>query len=329
MRLTRYLLLLISVASLFAGCSVHRPPEIGHLPEADIELTTTPFFPQKEYQCGPAALATLLVSADVPTLPDLLSPNLYIPNMHGSLQLEIVASIRDHDRVPYQIGSTIKSIIAELNAGRTVLILQNLGLETFPIYHYAVVIGVTSEGQIILRSGTTERLLMNAEKFLSTWEKAGKWGVIALKSHELPTDNDILRYLKDVAAIEATGNVQFAEQCYTTVLHSFPDNDIAMFGLANTMLAQHNFTTAAIFYSYLLKFNPDHAEATNNLAESFAALKCYDQAVELLDVYLSGHSEPSFLTTFLTKTRNEIETRRGNGGHTSKDCSEILLLIDL
>ncbi len=330
MRSVRYLLLaIISTICLLSGCSSHRPPGIHSLPEVDIELTTTPFFPQEDYQCGPAALAALLVSSDVPTMPDLLSPSLYIPNRKGSLQLEVIGSIRQHNRVPYQIKAHIDNVIAELQAGRAVLVLQNLGLKILPNYHYAVVIGVTAEGHIILRSGTTERLLMHIDDFLVTWENAGNWGVVALKGNELPADHDIRNYLEAVASVEATGNIQFAEQCYKNVLHHYPDNDIAMFGLANTMLAQQNFTTAAIFYSYLLKYNPDHAEATNNLAESLAALHCYDQAINLLDTFLVPGREQSFLTTFLRRTRNEIHERRDNAGSINADCSEILKLIDL
>lgn len=280
------LLAAIGAACLFSGCSLHQTTGTGKVPVSDIELTDTPFFPQEEYQCGPAALATLLVSTDVATLPDLLSPDLFIPKRQGTLQLEIIGSIRHHNRVPYQIRPEMDAITAELETGRTVLVLQNLGLKTLPTFHYAVVIGILRDGRVILRSGTTERLLMEMDDFLATWEKAGKWGVIALKADELPADQNIGRYLEAVAGVEATGNVQLAQQCYETVVYRHPHNDLAVFGLANTIFAQHKYSAAATFYSYLLKRNPDHAEAANNLAESLAALHCYDQALELLDTFL-------------------------------------------
>lgn len=252
----------------------------------EIELTSVPFFPQEENQCGPAALAALLVSSDVVTLPDLLSPSLYIPKRQGTLQLEMIATIRSYSRVPYQLRPEVDAIVAELRAGRPVLVLQNLGLNIWPVYHYAVVIGILTDGDLILRSGTTERLIMKREAFLSTWQKAGQWAMIALKATELPADHDLARYLSAVSRIEAIGNAHLAEECYRTVLARHPHNDPAVFGLANTMFAQAHFTTAATFYSYLLRRNPNHAEAANNLAEALSALHCYHLAVELLDRFL-------------------------------------------
>lgn len=276
----------IALACLLAGCSLTRPPAPGKVPATDLELTTVPFFPQEEYQCGPAALAAILVSSDVVTLPDFLSPDLYIPERRGTLQLELVAVIRNHRRIPYQLRPELDAIAGELLAGRPVLVLQNLGLKILPTYHYAVVIGMRTDGSLILRSGTTERLVMDRDDFFSTWEKAGKWALVALKSDELPADHDLGRYLEAVARMEATGHTQLAEECYRTVLAQHPHNDLAIFGLANTMFMQGHFTVAATFYSYLLRRDPSHAEAANNLAEALAALHCYDEALELLDRFL-------------------------------------------
>ena len=286
MRPVRQRWIYIAVVCLLSGCSLHQQNGTEKLPKADIELTDTPFFAQEDYQCGPAALAALLVSSDVATLPELLSPDLYIPKLQGTLQLEIIGAIRHHNRIPYAIRPEMKAILAELEAGRPVLVLQNLGLKILPTYHYAVVIGMLTDGRIILRSGTTERLLMDRDDFLRTWEKADRWGVIALKPDQLPAEQDISRYLEAVAGVEATGKVQLAEQGYRAVLNRYPANELALFGLANTMFNQHRYTTAATFYSTLLKRAPSHAEAANNLAEALSALHCYRQAIELLDGFL-------------------------------------------
>ena len=59
-----------------------------------IELKEVPFFPQEAYQCGPAALATVLVAAGASVTPEALAPQAYLPERHGSLQLELVAATR-------------------------------------------------------------------------------------------------------------------------------------------------------------------------------------------------------------------------------------------
>jgi hypothetical protein len=271
---------------MVSGCGLHRPLPHESLPVTDIELTDTPFFAQETYQCGPAALASLLVSSDAITLPEMLVPELYIPGRKGSLQLDIIGSIRRHNRIPYIIRPEIQAITAELQAGRPILVLQNLGLKIFPVYHYSVIVGVLTDGQFILRSGKTERKIMTVDDFLTTWERTGSWGVVALRPGELPADHDLNRYLTAVAAIEASGNIQLAEQAYTTLLLRHPYNTTAIFGLANTLFTQNQFAAAASFYQYLLEQDPSNAPAANNLAETLAALKCYDQAIELLDAFL-------------------------------------------
>jgi hypothetical protein len=278
--------LLLAATCIFSGCGLHKVQPLENLPATDIELTDTPFFAQETYQCGPAALASLLVSSDAITLPEMLVPELYIPGRKGSLQLDIIGSIRRHNRIPYVIKPDIQAVSSELQAGRPVLVLQNLGLKIAPVYHYSVIVGMRTDGRLILRSGTTERKIMTISDFLSTWNRAGNWGVVSLRQNELPADHDIDRYLKAVASIEAAGNLQLAEQAYTNLLFRHPNNATATFGLANTLFSQNQFTAAASFYQYLLEQDPYNAAAANNLAETLAAMKCYNQAIELIDTFL-------------------------------------------
>jgi tetratricopeptide (TPR) repeat protein len=187
--------------------------------------------------------------------------------------------------------------------------LQNLGLKIVPVYHYAVVVGMQAGGRIVLRSGTIRRLVMDLDDFLKSWEKAGSWAVVVLNREELPADLDVMRYLETIAEIEAMGNSALAEGGYRSVLNRFPDQPVALFGLANTLFAGKRLSEAARIYRELLNRQPTHAAAANNLAETLAGLHCFRQALELLDAFLSNNDQ-SDLTSTLTATRQEIEARR-------------------
>src|SRR4051812_47501607 len=50
-----------------------------------VELTSVPFFPQDDYQCGPAALATALAYSGVNITPDPLVKQVFLPSRNGSL----------------------------------------------------------------------------------------------------------------------------------------------------------------------------------------------------------------------------------------------------
>ena len=56
---------------------------------AAVELSDTPFYPQQRYQCGPAALATVLGAQGVDVAPEALVDAVYVPALHGSLPEEI------------------------------------------------------------------------------------------------------------------------------------------------------------------------------------------------------------------------------------------------
>ena len=176
-------LLLILMVSFLAGCvaggkiASHMPVDQGF---AFVELEEVPFFPQQKDQCGPAALATVLAAAGVKVTPAELVGKVFLPGRGGSLQLEMVAVTRRYDRIPCvsKVGSEF--LLAELQAGRPVLVLQNLGLSWWPIWHYAVVIGFDpARGVFFLRSGVTERLSLSARIFFNTWEASKFWAMVS------------------------------------------------------------------------------------------------------------------------------------------------------
>jgi len=73
-------------ALVLAGCAVQTPRLLAE-PPADlprrVELAETPFFPQEEFQCGPAALATALSAAGLPTRPDDVADQASCPREKG------------------------------------------------------------------------------------------------------------------------------------------------------------------------------------------------------------------------------------------------------
>lgn len=172
-----------AAALLLCGCATLNPPL--RLAEAmpsprPVLLEQVPFFPQDEYQCGPAALATVLVDSGVRTSPGALLPQVYLPGREGSLQLELIAATRRGGRIPYVVEPTPEALLAELQAGRPVLVLQNLLVRTVPRWHYAVLVGADpARNRLILNSGTERGLAVPAPKFLRTWDWAGRWGLVS------------------------------------------------------------------------------------------------------------------------------------------------------
>ncbi len=267
-----------------------------------VELANTPFFPQKEYHCGPAALASILGASAVDVLPNDLVSKIYLPQRKGSLQIELLTATRRYGRIPYTLKGDMSHIIDELYAGRPVLVLQNLGLKIRPWWHYAVVVGFKpANGVFILRSGTNKRLELSTRKFLRTWRRAGAWSFVALRPNETPAHIDQEKYLKAIVAMERLDEPNILIEAYPRLLEKWPHNQVAQLGLANAYYANGHYQTAVLTYTHLLNINPDHVPARNNLAMALSKLNCFDSALTQSEKALA----------LATKTNEYIEDAEG------------------
>lgn len=278
--------------------------------QTSIELEDTAFFPQKTSQCGPAALATLFKSSGSTVGPDELAPYLYLPGRRGTLQVEIISASRRFGRIPYVIDSEPSALQAELLAGRPILVLQNLGLRLIPVFHYAVVVGILADDQVVLRSGEERRLVMAGGRFAATWRRADSWGMVLLRPGELPANAVLNRYLLEVAAVESAGQLDIARAAYEAALTRWPDQPDALFGLANTLLAQGHSNEAAGIYRKLIEIQPRHTAAINNLAEALSRQGCFTEAIALIDTTLKAAGAADAYAPALRQTRLEIEGRK-------------------
>ena len=243
------------------------------------ELTEVPFFPQQAYQCGPAALATILTQQGVEITPDQLTPQIYIPQRQGSLQIEIIRTIREYNLVPYVIEPDLHNLLTEVKMGRPVLVLQNLGVSWYPQWHYAVVVGYNLQDElVILRSGQIKRYAVSLRTFEHTWRRAKHWAVLALRPNELPVNADSWRYLKTIIAFEQTQNWTVLNQAYQTALQQWPDDRDLLMGYGTALYLQHMPDDARRFYERILA-KQDYAPAHNNLAQIFAEQRDFTQAL--------------------------------------------------
>jgi tetratricopeptide (TPR) repeat protein len=280
---------LILSLTVLGGCAAG--PELRVLREAGsaVELAEVPFFAQDQYQCGPAALATILVSEGVQVTPDQLVPLVYVPDRRGSLQAELLAATRSYGRVPYVMPHALAPMLEELRSGQPVLVLQNLGLDRWPIWHYAVLVGFDPGRQeFLLRSGTRERQRTRARSFLASWDRAGRWSMVAVPANQPPASADMLGWLRAVAPFESTGELETAVEGYEAAVERWPAEAMAWTALGNARYLQEQFTGAAAAYMRALELSPELWTARNNLVQTMIARGCPDLAGE----WISGAGVP-------------------------------------
>ncbi len=271
-----------------AGCTAGRlavPTPVDAARPVKVELRETPFFAQDEYQCGPAALASVLSASSVEVTPEDLTPVVYLPGRRGSLQTELVAAVRSHGRLPYVLLPSLDALLAEVSAGRPVLVLQKLGAGPFPGWHYAVVIGYDlTTDEVFLRSGTRERHAMPAARFLATWNRGGRWALAVLRPGELPEMPELDRYMQAAAGLEAIGDLANATLAYQAATRQWPAASLPRVGLANLAYAQGHLLRAEAGYRAAIERSPGDAVARNNRAGVLLQLGCPSLARDEIEV---------------------------------------------
>jgi tetratricopeptide (TPR) repeat protein len=315
---------IVIVAAIVSGCATGPPVARLDAPSAGVaavELADTPFFPQRTHQCGPAALATMLVASGVAVMPQELTAKIYLPERRGTLQAELIAASRRYDRVPYPLAPSLDAVLQELHGGNPVLVLQNLGNKLIPVWHYAVVIGYLPEDHsLVLRSGGERRSKMDIDRFLKTWRDGGNWALVILPPNRLPADPDPGRYLAAVAALESAGRIDAAIAAYATAMRRWPDSPAVWYGLGNAHFLRGSFDGADAAYRQSLALRPDNAAVRNNLAQSLLARHCLTAAADTVRAALALNGIAPETLAAITETGRAIEDQANSEGRESETC---------
>jgi tetratricopeptide (TPR) repeat protein len=276
-------------------------------PSEAVELRDVPFFAQTEHHCGPAALATLLSAQGIAVTPEQLTPLIYVPEREGSLQAEVIAATRRFDRLPLRLPPKPEPLIAALHAGQPVLLLQNLGLKRWPNWHYAVLVGYDPRTEdFVLRSGTEERQVMGAHRFLAAWEQADDWAFVAVVPDAVPEYATEADWLAAAAPFESLGRSGIAERAFRAAVARWPGSVLAWQGLANAHYAAKDLAGAEDALRHAVSLDPTSVPARNNLANVLLERGCVAQARSEIEALDALDSIPTTLIEAIRDTRMSI-----------------------
>jgi tetratricopeptide (TPR) repeat protein len=273
---------MLILLALVSGCATQSRMLLNQAPAGlprQTELSATPFFPQERYQCGPATLAMSLTAAGIPITPEILVPQVYLPQREGSLQIEMLATGRRNGAISMEIPPRLDALLLEIAAGNPVVVLQNLSLPWFPLWHYALAIGYDLDREeIILRSGLERRLVMSLSTFEHTWARSRYWGITTLPPGRLAATAEEAPAVAALVAFERGSDARQAHQAYSAALQRWPRNLTLLLGLGNTSYAAGDRQAAAKAFRQAAESHPDSAPALNNLAVVLSELGEFDAA---------------------------------------------------
>lgn len=307
---------LIGALTGLAGCAgapvtsqLHATPPAGLSHKA--ELTDVPFFPQTAYHCGPAALATALNDTGTNTDPTALADEVYTPGREGTLQTEIVSGARRNGRITLPVKG-MEDAFRNIDEGRPVLVLQNLGLEIAPTWHYAVLVGYDIPAEkVVLRSGTTRRQEMDMNTFEHTWARSSFWGLTFHRPEgPIPAETAMGDWLAAASGFERAGRRADAKAAYVAAAKHWPDSASPLVSLANVQIAENRLNNARLTLAKALRADPRDPVALNNMAHVLMKLGRLKEAERhaLKAVDAGSYSEETARQT-LAEIRAEIRNR--------------------
>ncbi len=235
------------------------------LPRAAM-LADTPFFAQEVAQCGPAALATVLVQRGVATTPDALVAQVFTPGREGSLQVDMLTAARRAGQLAVRVQPRLVALLREVAAGRPVLVLINPALDVWPRWHYAVVVGYDlGAGTVTMRSGREREARWPLHTFMHAWQRSHQWGFVVSDPAQPPataTPSDLVDAVTAYARVQPPPSARVA---YLAAQALQPRSPVLALGLAQTWADERQWPAAIAALEQAVAWGGG-AAALNNLA---------------------------------------------------------------
>ncbi|MBZ2189595.1 PA2778 family cysteine peptidase [Alcanivorax sp. JB21] len=269
---------LLAALTLLAltGCQSRAP-----LPATDStahQVSDVPFFPQEDYQCGPAALATVLGSAGVQVSDQTLVDEVWLPERQGSLAIEMVAAARARERLVYPVRNQ-DQLFQSLEADLPVLVMQNLALPIRPRWHFAVVTGFENRGNtVILNTDTREAATMRWNRFVRTWARADYQGWVILPPGQLPPHARPLHLVQALEELTGSAGPAAAAPYWQQAATQWPQDYLLQFALGNHLWGREDTASAIQAWERAARARPEAFAPWHNLALAYAGQGCNDLA---------------------------------------------------
>ncbi len=171
------------VLSLWLGLLLFSCSAFGPAPSGSRVIAAIPFFQQEAYQCGPAALATVIAywhgkgRAPFSPTPDEIAGETYSSAARGVLAMDLELYARKHGFRTRQLSGTIAQLKALVDEGVPPIIFIDLGFSLYQVNHFVVVTGYGTGG-VLVNTGRHENRFISEEDLNRRWEKTGHWTLV-------------------------------------------------------------------------------------------------------------------------------------------------------
>jgi len=258
-------------AALAAGCAAQpdrQAEESSRPPEA--LASGVPFHPQAGFRCGPAAMASMLGWSGIAVAPEALEGRFYGDSPDPRTRLEETAAT--YGRLAYPVAGT-EQMLTELAAGHPVLILENLGVASQPLWNCTVAVGYQDGGAIVLVNSGAQSARPKPRRLLERlWAETDDWGLVVLRPGEMPATASEAGMVAASRGLAQAGRTWEAVLAFDAVLSQWPNDADALMGLGAGLYLLGDARGAADAYRSAATAAKDPAPALDALAHVQAEL---------------------------------------------------------
>jgi tetratricopeptide (TPR) repeat protein len=275
---------------LLAGCQT--PPQTQQLLAAPPKIakqhliTNVPFYPQQQYFCGPTTLSEVAAFYGNNISPESIAPNTFIPDLAGTLQIEMTAATRQLGLLAYAQRGNMQQLLSLVAEDIPIIVLQNNSIAWLPQWHYAVVIGYDlGSGEVILHSGVTKAHRLNFATFERTWQRGNYWLLAMLPPDKTSAQLEPFIYTKASQDLLNTQQIDSGLAALKTATEQWPDYWLPYFLLGNYYYSSQP-QTAAHWFAKGQPYAQQELPFLNNHAMLQSQLDCHDKASALIQTAL-------------------------------------------
>jgi len=142
-------------------------------------IENVPFVKQTEFDCGPAALASVISFCGKAADLEKISASVYLPKLRGTLPMDLERYAKEEGFKTSSSSGSIAALKSALRNNIPVICLLDLGFSVYRQPHFVTVIGFDDgNGLFIVHDGETPNKTVRYEDFENKWARAGTWMIV-------------------------------------------------------------------------------------------------------------------------------------------------------
>ena len=139
-------------------------------------INGVPFREQKNFDCGPAALAGVFAFWGKTVEMDRVTAAIYMPQLKGTLPMDMERFARESGFKTDSSAGTLDRLKEFIRRGIPIICLIDTGFGPYRQPHYITAIGFDdTNAVVIMHDGSQENRLMSYDAFERAWARAGRW----------------------------------------------------------------------------------------------------------------------------------------------------------